>query len=181
MQNIDINLFENLILQLIPTPPKSPSNIKWHLCVSTSKTHRIKRQMFWSSLAVFANFLQYMTAWAARLWGGLFPKIHIDFFLDPVFVVRSVRLCFGLISVWTQNLNVICMWQVTTKGTLCLLLTILRFAACEISISFPMTPTFWKLNFNFWRYEKRMVSISYYFIHILQAILLNISKSAWPT
>ena len=29
----------------------------------------------------------------------------------------------------------------------------------EYSISFPMTPTFWKLNCNFWRYKKNMLYI----------------------
>ena len=36
-----------------------------------------------------------------------------------------------------------------------------------------MTPIFWKLNRDFWSYEKTLVSISYYFLYILEAIFSN--------
>ena len=34
---------------------------------------------------------------------------------------------------------------------------------------------------NIWRYEKTMVTVCYYSLHILHVIFLNISKYTWPT
>ena len=67
------------------------------------------------------------------------------------------------------------MWQVTTKGTLCLFCQFLDFCRIQESISFLMTPNLSKLDSDFWRFiKKKMVSIFYCFL--LQAILHNISK-----
>ena len=37
-----------------------------------------------------------------------------------------------------------------------------------------MIPNFYKWKSYFWRYEQKLVYISYYVLYVLQAILLNI-------